>query len=95
MMPSIWYFVLWQHFTNFYFMVVFVTLPIYFDNLIGLILPTAFALEAFLSLQQQVKGGFLCDFRYHQDGSYPFLIPPASRTGDRVLELLLINIESN
>ena len=48
-----------------------------------------------LSLQQQLKVGFLCDSRYHQDESYPFLIPPASRTRDRVLELLLINIESN
>jgi hypothetical protein len=39
--------------------------------------------------------GFLYDFRYPQDGSYPFLIYLASQTGDHVLELLLINIESN
>jgi hypothetical protein len=47
MMHSVWYFVLWQHLTHFYFMVVFVTLPIYFDSLVGLVLPMALALEAF------------------------------------------------
>ena len=45
-----------------------------------------------LSLQQQANGGFLCDFRYPRDGSHPFLIPPTPRTGDRVLELCIINI---
>jgi hypothetical protein len=47
MMPSVWYFVLWQHLTHFYFMVFFVTLPIYFDSLVGLVLLMAFAFEAF------------------------------------------------
>jgi hypothetical protein len=47
MMPSVWYFVLWEHLTHFYFMVVFVTLPIYFDSLVGLVLPMALALKAF------------------------------------------------
>jgi hypothetical protein len=46
MMPSGWYFVTWQHLTHFYFIVVFVTLPIYFDSLVGLVLPMALALKA-------------------------------------------------
>jgi hypothetical protein len=43
----LWYFVLWQHLTHFYFMVFFVTLPIYFDSLVGLVLLMALALKAF------------------------------------------------
>ena len=88
-------FVLWQHLTHFYFMVFFVTFPIYFDSLVGLVLLMALALKAFFIIAAASYGGFLYDFWYPQDGSYPFLIPPASQTGDRVLELLLINIESN
>jgi hypothetical protein len=43
----LWYFVLWQHLTHFYFMVLFVTLPIYFDSLVELVLLMALALETF------------------------------------------------
>jgi hypothetical protein len=43
----LWYFVLWQHLTHFYFMVFFVTLPIYFDSLVGLVLLIALAFKAF------------------------------------------------
>jgi hypothetical protein len=43
----VWYFVLWQHLTHFYFMVLFVTLPIYFDSLVELVLLMALSLETF------------------------------------------------
>jgi hypothetical protein len=35
MMHPVWYFVLWQHLTHLYFIEDTVTLPIYFDSLVG------------------------------------------------------------
>jgi hypothetical protein len=46
----LWYFVLWQHLTHFCFMVLFVTLLIYFDSLVGLVLLMALALQVTFSI---------------------------------------------
>jgi hypothetical protein len=57
MMHPVWYFVLWQHLTYFYFIKDTVTLPIYFDNLIGLVLPMALALKASFIIAATSYGG--------------------------------------
>jgi hypothetical protein len=95
-MHPVWYFVLWQHLTHLYFIENTVTLPIYFDSLVGPGSSHGPDPQGFLyHCSNKLRGAFFVTFGINQDGSYPFLIPPASRTGDRVLELLLINIDSN